>query len=156
MPSKDSDYIAHRFVDIVQEEEGKGKIRWFKRTDLCKDSITECLLCREAEEEMYTKYAHPKAHLEAHTKANTSAEERALQEHSNDYLDYYVFFYGKEYTKRYATLYTHYRDEYRQMLYARQYADDQLCSYHIDSVRYHKEYSVNSASRKGAQNTQNV
>jgi len=84
MPFKDSDYVAHRFVDIVQEEEGKGKICWFKRTDLYKDSITECLLCREAEEEMYTK--------------------------------------------RYAILYTRYRDEYTHMLYARQYADDQLCS----------------------------
>ena len=75
MSSKDSDYIAHRFVDVESDEAEPGTMPWYKRTDLSKESPTECLLCREAENEMYTKYAHPKAHLEAHKVANMFAEE---------------------------------------------------------------------------------
>ena len=84
--------------------------------------IVECILCIEAENEVYTKYAHPKAHLEAHTQATTAAETLAIKEKTTeDYLSYYTFHYGREYTKIYKTLYDKYRNEYSKIILGRKY-----------------------------------
>ena len=65
-PFKDYDFYGDRYVNINDPTAECGEIMWYER-DIDKDNTpTECLLCIEAENELYTKYAHPKAHLEAH------------------------------------------------------------------------------------------
>lgn len=81
---------------------------WYERDTT--NTPTECVICIEAENEMYTKYAHPKAHLEAHTKATKSAELLEIKENNiEDYIDYYTFYYGREYKKIYKELYKKYK-----------------------------------------------
>ena len=84
---------------------------WYER-DIDKDNTpTECVICIEAENEMYTKYAHPKAHLVATALAFSNAEKLAIKEKDTEsYIDYYIFHYGREYrrifsgtTKAFAT-----------------------------------------------------
>jgi len=53
---------------------------WYERNIDKDNTPTECLICIEAENEMYTKYAHPKAHLEAHNYAEIIAEKMAIKE----------------------------------------------------------------------------
>ena len=102
----------------------------------------ECLVCIEADNEMYTKYAHPKAHLEAHTQATRAAETLAIKEKTTeDYLSYYTFHYGREYTKIYKTLYDKYRNEYSKIVLERKYDKNVIiCDYHLDTIRFHYEF----------------
>ena len=104
--------------------------------------IVECILCIEADNEIYTKYAHPKAHLEAHTQATTAAETLAIKEKTTeDYLSYYTFHYGREYTKIYKTLYDKYRNEYSKIILGRKYdKKDIICDYHLDTIQFHYEF----------------
>jgi len=101
----------------------------------------ECLVCIEADNEMYTKYAHPKAHLEAHTQATNIVESLAIMEKTiEDYLYYYTFHYGREYTKIYKNLYEKYRNEYSKIILERKYdKNDIICDYHKESIRWHYE-----------------
>jgi hypothetical protein len=102
----------------------------------------ECLLCIEADNEMYTKYAHPMAHLEAHTHATRVAEMLAIKEKTiEDYLYYYTFHYGREYIKIYKNLYDKYRNEYSEIVLARKYdKNDIICDYHQESITFHYEF----------------
>ena len=102
----------------------------------------ECLICIEAENEMYTKYAHPKAHLEAHVQATNIAESLAIKEKTTeDYLSYYTFHYGREYIKIYKILYDKYKNEYSEIVLGRKYdKKDTICDYHLDSIRFHYEF----------------
>ena len=86
-PFKDYDYIGNRYVDIQE-------IMWYDRENIHDGKTpTECLVCIEAENEMYTKYAHPKAHLQATAQASITAELLAIKEATTeDYLDYYIFY----------------------------------------------------------------
>ena len=104
--------------------------------------IVECLLCIEANNEMYTKYAHPKAHVEAHTQATTAAETLAIKEKTTeDYLSYYTFHYGREYIKIYKNLYDKYRNEYNKIVLGRTYdKNDQICDYHQETIGFHYEF----------------
>lgn len=105
------------------------------------DVIVECLLCIEADNEMYTKYSHPRAHLEAHTHATRVAEMLAIKEKTTeDYLSYYTFHYGREYIKMYKNLYDKYRNEYNKIVLEKKYdKKDIICDYHQESIRYHYE-----------------
>jgi hypothetical protein len=102
----------------------------------------ECLLCIEADNEMYTKYAHPKAHLEAHTQATRTAETLAIKEKTTeDYLSYYIFHYGREYTKIYKNVYDKYKNEYSEIVLGRTYdKKDIICDYHQESIGFHHEF----------------
>ena len=101
----------------------------------------ECLLCIEADNEMYTKYAHPRAHSEAHIQATRVAEMLAIKEKTTeDYLSYYTFHYGREYIKMYKNLYDKYRNEYNKIVLEKKYdKKDIICDYHQESIRYHYE-----------------
>jgi len=90
MSSKDSDFIANRYVNI-DNGFGNEYIPFYDRKDIDNNTPTECLICIEAENEMYTKFAHPKGHLEAHTRANMIAEKKAIKE-KEEYIDNYMFF----------------------------------------------------------------
>ena len=93
-PFKDYDFYGNKFADV-------GEIMWYDREDI-QEAQTECVICLEAENEMYTKYAHPKAHSEATAQASVKAEELASKEKdTEEYLDYYTFYYGREYIKIY-------------------------------------------------------
>ena len=102
----------------------------------------ECLLCIEADNEMYTKYAHPKAHSEAHTQATEAVERLAIKEKTTeDYLYYYTFHYGREYIKIYKTLYDKYKNEYSEIVLGRKYdKNDIICDYHQESIGFHHEF----------------
>jgi len=128
-PFKDYDYYGDRYVDI-------GEIMWYERDT--QNTPTECVICIGAENEMYTKYAHPKAHLEAHTGANIIAEKMAINEkNTENYLDYYVFYYGREYIKIYKELYKKYKEEYSRGVLSRTYSkDDKICNHHIECIQY--------------------
>jgi len=134
--SKDQDYVAHRYVNIEDENEF---VFWYDRKDIDENTPTECFMCSEAENGMHTKYAHPKAHLEAHTKANIYAENKATEENKKEYIDYYMFFYRMKYTTVYNALYKKYREEYQETLLKNHYALGQICSYHSESVIYYHE-----------------
>jgi hypothetical protein len=114
---------------------------WYER-DIDRDKTpTECLICIEAENEMYTKYAHPKAHLEAHIEAGKITEKKAIKEkNTDDYLTYYTFHYGREYIKIYTIFYKKYKEEYSRIVLERKYKkDDKICNYHNESIQYHYE-----------------
>jgi len=138
---KDYDFIAERYVNIKDATAEFGEIMWYERDIDGENTPTECLICIEAENEMFTKYAHPKAHLEAHTQATIVAESLAIKEKSTeDYLDYYTFYYGREYIKIYTGLLKKYKEEYSETLLGREYNDDdQICQYHLESIQYHYE-----------------
>lgn len=126
-PFKDYDFYGERYIDMdINERE---------------DTTTECVICIEAENEMYTKYAHPKAHMEAHTQANSNAEALASkQKDTDEYIDYYIFYYGKEYKKLYKELYKKYKQEYYDIVLERPYdGKANICQYHRESIYYHNE-----------------
>ena len=129
-PFKDYDFYGNRYVNI-------GEIMWYDRE--IHDLPTECIICIEAENELYSKYAHPKAHLEASTQACINAELLAIKEkNTQDYLDYYTFYYGREYQKIYKELYKFYKEEYSNVVLSRSFhKDDKLCDNHIESIQYY-------------------
>ena len=136
-PYKDYDYIGNRYVDIQE-------IMWYDRSDIepfANKTPTECVICIEAENEMYTKYAHPKAHLEACKEANVIAEKMALKEkETEEYIEHYTFYYGKEYRRIYKIFYKKYKEEYSAILLEKTYTqDDKICQYHLESIWYHSE-----------------
>lgn len=137
-PSKDCDYIGNRYVNIQDETDICGEIMWYDRKDI---KQTECLICIEAENDMFTKYAHPLAHLEAHTEANINAEKMAIkQKNTEEYIDYYIFYYGREYRRIYNIIYKKYKEEYYKILLEKTYEkDDKICNYHLESIQYHGE-----------------
>jgi len=137
-PFKDYDFYGDRYVNINDPTAECGERMWYERDD---NTHTECLICIEAENEMYTKYAHPKAHLEAHIEAGKIAEKMANKEkNTDDYLDYYTFYYGREYIKIYKDLYKKYKEEYSHIVLERKYGkDDKICNYHNESIQYHYE-----------------
>ena len=147
-PFRDYDLLGERYVDIVVDPtHPNGVIKSYNRGIDKKTTPTECVICIEAENEMYTKYAHPKAHTEAHTRASKQAEALALKEkYTEEYIYYYIFFYGKEYKKIYKELYKQYRTEYYHIVINRPYPDAKICSYHEDSMRYLWEVEVYEAT----------
>lgn len=99
-PFKDYDFYGDRFVNIESPGDDCGERMWYERNINKETTPTECVVCLEAEQEMYTKYAHPKAHVEAHTRANHTAESLAIKEKdTKEYIEYYTFYYGREYKK---------------------------------------------------------
>ena len=129
-PFRDYDFYGHRYVDIGDEI-------WYDRET--SDLPTECAICIEAENESYTKYAHPKAHLEAHSEASITAEKMAIdKKNTEDYLDYYTFHYGREYQKIYKKMYKFYKQEYSCIILTKNYHNKKICSYHLDSIKYMK------------------
>lgn len=132
-PFKDYDFYGNRYVNL-------GEIAWYDRENIHDGKTpTECVICIEAEHEMYTKYAHPKAHLEATAQASIAAEALASKEKDTDaYLEYYTFHYGRQYIKLYKDLYTHYKNEYSKSVLDRAYETANLCDYHIESIQYRK------------------
>ena len=137
-PFKDYDYYGDRYVNIQDPTHEFGEIMWYDRDIDKENTPTECILCIEAENEMYTKYAHPKAHLEAHLKASFIAETLAIKEkETEEYMDYYIFYYGKEYKKLYKQLYKEHKKMYSILLLKRSYSkDDKICQHHLESIRY--------------------
>jgi hypothetical protein len=136
-PFKDYDYIGDRYVNI---KDSTGEIMWYEREGIYKgETATECILCIEAENEMYTKYAHPKAHLEAHIEADIIAEKMAIKEkETQEYIDNYIFYYGKNYRRIYMNSYKKYKKEYSIIVLERSYTkDDKICQYHMESIQYH-------------------
>jgi len=143
MTSRDYNYIANRYVSVKDETASCGELSWFERKDITKETPTECLICIEAETEMFTKYAHPKAHSEATIEAAKIAEEIVSnhKEYVKEYIEYYTFYYGKEYNRLYSFLYKKYKEEYYAMLLAKKYEFEELCDYHSESCCYHCEFS---------------
>jgi hypothetical protein len=132
-PFKDYDFYGNRYVDL-------GEIPWYDRENIHDGKTpTECILCIEAEQEMYTKYAHPKAHLQATAEASIHAEVLAIKERvTEDYIDYYIFYYGREYTRIYKELYKKYKEEYSKIVLGRSYDhEDKICPHHLESLDYH-------------------
>jgi hypothetical protein len=143
-PFKDYDYIGNRYVNIQDETAICREIMWYDRKDIHPfDSTTptECAICIEAENEMLTKYAHPKAHLEAHKEADIIAEMLAIkQKETEEYIEHYIFYYGKEYRRIYNILYKKYKEEYYTILLEKTYTrDEKICEYHLESIQYHSE-----------------
>jgi len=136
-PFKDYDFYGDRYIN-------QGEIMWYDR-HIESDTPTECLICIEAEKEMYTKYAHPKAHSEAHTHATKFAETLAIEQtNTTDYLDYYTFYYSKEYKKIYKELYKKYKEEYNAILLSKSYdKKDNICQTHLESIQYYGELHKN-------------
>ncbi len=143
MTSRDYNYIGQRYVSIKDESGSCGELSWFERKDITKETPTECLICVEAETEMYTKYAHPKAHSEATIEASKIAEEFVSnhKEYVKEYIEYYTFYYGKEYNRLYTSLYKKYKEEYHTILVKKNYKFGELCEYHQDSCRYYSEFN---------------
>ena len=140
-PFKDYDFIGERYVNVKSTTVECGEIMWYER-DIDKDNTpTECVICIEAENEMYTKYAHPKAHLVATALAFSNAEKLAIKEKDTEsYIDYYIFHYGREYRRIYADLYKKYKEEYSIVVLERLYAtDDKICQHHLESIQYHSK-----------------
>lgn len=137
-PFKDYDFYGNRYVNIKDPDSPFGEKMWYDRET--HDLPTECVICIEAENESYTKYAHPKAHSEAHIEANKIAEKMAIKDTTEEYLDYYTFHYGKEYIKIYKDLYKKYKEEYSGIVLRRPYNnEDKICPYHLESIQYHYE-----------------
>ena len=140
-PFKDYDFYGDRYININDPNVECGEIMWYDR-DIDRDNTpTECVICIEAENEMYTKYAHPKARLEAHKEADIIAEKMAIKEKdTTDYIDNYIFYYGREYRRIYNDLYMKYKKEYSQIVLERKYEKgDKICNYHNESIQYHYE-----------------
>jgi len=131
-PFKDYDYYGEKYVNI-------GDIMWYERENVHSGKLpTECEICIEAEKEIFTEYAHPKAHLEAHTQATHTAKTLATKEPTtDDFIDYYIFHYGREYTKIYKELYTKYKEEYNAMVLERTYDMAKICPHHQECIQYH-------------------
>jgi len=129
-PFKDYDFYGNKLTDL-------GEIMWYDREDI-NTAPTECVICLEAENEMYTKYAHPKAHSEATALASVKAEILAIKEKdTEEYLDYYTFYYGREYIKIYKELYKKYKEEYSKTVLGRSWKkEDKICLLHLESIQY--------------------
>jgi len=142
--SKDYDFYGDRYVNIEDPDADLGERMWYDRDIDREKTPTECIICIEAENEMYTKYAHPKAHLAATAQASINAEALAKKEKdTEEYLDYYTFYYGREYIKLYKELYKKYKQEYSNIVLGRSYkSDDKICQHHLESIRYHHELST--------------
>jgi hypothetical protein len=140
-PFKDYDYYGNKYVNIQDPSSEFGEIMWYDRNIDTKKTPTECVICIEAENEMFTKYAHPKAHLEAHTHATKIAETLAIKEkNTEEYLNYYTFYYGREYIKIYKELYKKYKEEYYHIVLEKQYdKETKICEYHCESIQYYHE-----------------
>ena len=140
-PFKDYDFYGDRFVNMKDPTAEFGEIMWYERDIDRNNTPTECILCIEAENELYTKYAHPKAHLTAAAQASNNAEVLAIKEkNTEDYLDYYTFYYSREYNKIYKELYKKYKEEYSKIVLSRSYKhDDKICQHHLESIQYHYE-----------------
>ena len=140
-PFKDYDFIGDRYVNIESTTSEYGEIMWYERDIDIHNTPTECLICIQAENEMYTKYAHPKAHLEAHIEAGKIAEKMAIEKKdTTDYIDYYTFYFSSEYRRIYTTLYKKYKEEYSRIVLERKYEKcDKICNYHSESIQYHYE-----------------
>jgi hypothetical protein len=138
-PFKDYDFYGDRYVNIKDPDSPLGEKMWYDRET--HGLPTECILCIEAENEMYTNYAHPKAHLVATKQASINAELLAIKEKdTEEYLDYYTFYYGREYIKLYKELYKQYKEEYSKILLSKSFnKDDKICPYHLESIQYHYE-----------------
>ena len=140
-PFKDYDFYGDRYININDPNAECGEIMWYDR-DIDRDNTpTECAICIEAENEMYTKYAHPKARLEAHKEADIIAEKMAIKEKdTTDSIDNYIFYYGREYRRISNDLYMKYNKEYSQIVLERKYEKgDKICNYHNESIQYHYE-----------------
>jgi hypothetical protein len=140
-PFKDYDYYGDRYVNMKDPNAILGETMWYER-DINRETVpTECILCIEAENEMYTKYAHPKAHSEAHTQASHNAESLARKEKdTEEYLNYYIFYYGREYSKVYKELYKIFKEEYSKQVLEKKYnKTDKICQHHLESIQYHSE-----------------
>lgn len=138
-PFKDYDFYGERYVNIKDSDSEFGIIMWYDRENIHDEKTpTECILCIEAENESYTKYAHPKAHLIASEHASITAELLALKDTTQDYIDYYIFHYGREYQKIYKEMYTKYKKEYSGIVLRRPYNnEDKICPNHLESIQYH-------------------
>jgi hypothetical protein len=134
-PFKDYDYYGNRYVNSKDPKQS-GETMWYDRENIHDGKLpTECILCIEAENEMYTNYAHPKAHSAATTRAALSAESLAMKEKAtDDYIDYYIFHYRREYIKIYKELYKKYKEEYSRIILRRVSPDDMICEYHLESL----------------------
>ena len=140
-PFKDYDYIGDRYVNVKDPTATLGELMWYDR-GIDKDTTpTECVICIEADNEMFTKYAHPKATLEAHKEDGANAEKMAIKEkETEEYIEYYTFYYGREYRKIYSELYKKYKEAYCAILLEKTYdQDDRICQHHLDSIEYHGE-----------------
>jgi len=141
-PFKDYDFYGDRYINIKDTDSEFGEKMWYDRENIHdRKTPTECLICIEAENEMYTKYAHPKAHLEAHIEAGKIAEKMAIEKKdTSDYIDYYLLYFSREYRRIYITLYKKYKQEYSKIVLGRKYnKDDKICDYHSESIQYHYE-----------------
>lgn len=134
-PFKDYDFYGNRYVNI---KDPSGEKMWYDRENIHDGKTpTECIICIEAENEMYTKYAHPKAHLHASVQAAINAEVLAIKEKdTEEYLDYYTFYYRREYIKIYKELYKKYKEEYSKIVLRRSY--DKICDHHLESIQYER------------------
>jgi len=142
-PFKDYEFYGNRYVNVRDPTVDGGERMWYDR-NIIENTPTECVICMEAEREMYTKYAHPKAYMEAHTLATNIAEHLAsAQKNTEEYVEYYIFFYGREYRKIYIDLYIRYKQEYNRMVLERYYDHTQICQYHLESILYHYEHCSN-------------
>jgi hypothetical protein len=141
-PFKDYDFYGNRYVNVKDTSAELGEIMWYDRENIHDGKTpTECLICLEAENEMYTKYAHPKAHVEATAQASIHAEKIANKEkNTEEFLDSYTFQYGKEFIKIYKELYKKYKEEYSNIVLSRSYGvEDKICVYHQESIQYYYE-----------------
>jgi len=138
-PFKDYDFIGDKYVNIKDINAEFGEIMWYDRET--NGLPTECVICIEAETELYTKYAHPKAHSEASAQACSIAELQAIKEKdTEEYLDYYTFYYGREYIKIYKKLYKKYKEEYSKIVLSKTFnEDDKICQHHLESIQYYYE-----------------
>lgn len=140
-PFKDYDYIGDRYVNVKDPNAECGEQMWYDR-DINRDTTpTECVICIEAENEMYTKYAHPKAQSEAHIEADKIAEKKANEKtDTTDYIDYYTIYFSSEYRRIYTILYKKYKKEYSQFVLEKTYGgDDKICNHHNECIQYHYE-----------------
>jgi hypothetical protein len=139
-PFRDYDFYGVKYINIKDENSPFGEKMWYDRENI-HSLPTECIICIEAENESYTKYAHPKAHPIASKQASINAELLALKEiNTQDYIDYYTFYYGREYEKLYKELYKKYKQEYSAILLSKNYKlEDKICHHHLESIQYHCE-----------------
>jgi hypothetical protein len=143
-PFKDYDYYGDRYINIEDPNSTLGERMWYNRDINIESSPTECEICIEAENELFTKYAHPKAHLDAHTQASINAGNLVTKKKTTeDYIEFYTFYYGREYKRIYMELYKKYKEEYYKIVLEKTYdKDNKICQYHLESIQYHYELNL--------------
>lgn len=143
-PFKDYDFYGDRYVNLRDPAAECGERMWYERENIHDGKTpTECIICIKAENDMYTKYAHPKSHEKASAHAAVTAEVLARKEkNTEDYLDYYTFHYGREYIKLYKELYKKYKEEYSKIVLSSVGPDDKICQHHSESLQYHHERTL--------------